>query len=219
MSLSTTEPITATSTGPIAIRTPFVQPQDCKTQWKTTTVPASVVSGTTIMTPILISEPAATCYPSRWDEVTPESRLSFSPGVCPEGWVYNAMAEDGSSAASTAFCCNSGFSYLGFPGYALVTSLVPNRCGKFARNIEDDAEDSSDTNLGKSVMVHQGWAITWAASDTATLTPKLPTLTSSMRVPTWTPGQEIKGGAYDPSHPSPSTREYLSDGSYANRNL
>lgn len=106
MSLSTTEPITATSTGSIAIRTPFVQPPDCKTQWKTTTVPASVVSGTTIMTPILISEPAATCYPSRWDEVTPESRLSFSPGVCPEGWVYNAMAEDGSSAASTAFCCN-----------------------------------------------------------------------------------------------------------------
>lgn len=101
-----------------------------------------------------------------------------------------------------------------FDGYALATSLYPsNRCGKFARNIEDDEdEDSSDTNLGKTVMVHQGWAITWAASDTATLTPKLPTLTSSMRVPTWTPGQKIKGGAYDPSHPSPSTREYLSDG-------
>lgn len=101
-----------------------------------------------------------------------------------------------------------------FDGYALATSLYPsNRCGKFARDIEDDmGEDSSDANLGKTVMVHQGWAITWAASDTATLTPKLPTLTSSMRVPTWTPGQNIKGGAYDPYHPSPSTREYLSDG-------
>jgi len=45
--------------------------------------------------------------------------------------------------------------------------------------------------------VHQGWAITWAKSDTATLTPKLPTLTSEMRVPEWTPGQKIRDGEYD----------------------
>lgn len=106
MSLSTTEPVTATSTGQLAISTPFVQPSDCKTQWKTTTVRASVVSGTTVMTSVMVSEPAATCYPPGWDGVTPESRLSFSPGVCPEGWVYYAMAEDDSPAASTAFCCN-----------------------------------------------------------------------------------------------------------------
>jgi hypothetical protein len=100
---------------------------------------------------------------------------------------------------------------LGFDGYGLVTSLVPNRCGKFARNIEDDEEDSSDnTNSGKTVMVHQGWAITWAKSDTATLTPKLPTLTSEMRVPEWTPGQKIRDGEYDryPSY-SIDTEELL----------
>lgn len=98
-----------------------------------------------------------------------------------------------------------------FQGYGLATSLVPNRCGKYAWNIDDTEEDLSDTNLGKTVMVHQGWAITWAASDTETLTPKLPTLTSSMRLPTWTPGQNIKGGAYDPSHQGQSTREYFGD--------
>jgi len=84
-------------------------------------------------------------------------------------------------------------------------TIFSNRCGKFARNIDDDDddddEDSSDTNMGKTVMVHQGWAITWAKSDTATLTPQLPTLTSDMRVPTWTPGEKIRDGEYD-AHPS-----------------
>lgn len=105
MSLRTTESITAISTGLLAIRTPFVQPSDCETQWRTSIVPDSVVSGTTRMSPIMISDPAATCYPSGWGHVIPESRLSFSPGVCPEGWVYNAMAEN-TFAVSTAFCCN-----------------------------------------------------------------------------------------------------------------
>lgn len=82
-----------------------MQPSDCKTQWKTTAVSASAVNGTTFRTPAMISEPAATCYPSGWDEASPKSRLSFSPGVCPQGWVYNAMAESGSQVESTAFCC------------------------------------------------------------------------------------------------------------------
>jgi len=47
------------------------------------------------------------------------------------------------------------------------------------------------------VMIHQAWALTWEAADTSTLTPKLPELTSSMLVPTWTPGEVIPKGAYD----------------------
>ncbi|KAF6800983.1 hypothetical protein CMUS01_15526 [Colletotrichum musicola] len=49
-------------------------------------------------------------------------------------------------------------------------------------------------------MMHEAWAVTWDATDTSTLTPKLPTLTSSMRVPKWTPGQKIRKGEYDPYH-------------------
>lgn len=105
MSHGTTKPVYPTSTGLLAIRTPFVQPSDCNTQWKTTSISASAVNGTTFRTPAMISEPAATCYPSGWDEATPKSQLSFSPGVCPEGWVYNAMAESGFQVESTAFCC------------------------------------------------------------------------------------------------------------------
>jgi len=47
------------------------------------------------------------------------------------------------------------------------------------------------------VMIHQAWALTWEAVDTSTLMPKLPELTSSMFVPTWTPGEVIPKGAYD----------------------
>lgn len=46
-------------------------------------------------------------------------------------------------------------------------------------------------------MVHKAWAVSWAASDTATLTPKLSTITSPMRVPTWTPGQKTRDGMLD----------------------
>lgn len=86
-------------------------------------------------------------------------------------------------------------------------TIFSNRCGKFARNIDDDDnddnddKDSLDTDVGKTLMVHQGWAITWAKSDTTTLTPQLPTLTSDMRVPKWTPGEKIRDGEYD-AHPS-----------------
>lgn len=46
-------------------------------------------------------------------------------------------------------------------------------------------------------MVHEPWAVTWAATDMATLTPKLPTITSSMTVPQWTPGETIRDGQWD----------------------
>lgn len=46
-------------------------------------------------------------------------------------------------------------------------------------------------------MIHEPWAVTWAASDSATLTPKLPTITSSMTVPQWTPGETIRDGQWD----------------------
>ncbi|KAG8163825.1 hypothetical protein KVR01_005743 [Diaporthe batatas] len=203
---------TPTSTGPLAIRTSFIQPSDCKTQWKTTAVP-SLGGGSTVMSTIMISEPAATCYPSGWDDITPESRLHFSPGVCPKGWVYHAMQEDTSLAVSTAFCCQSGFDYA-FYG-PVVPTFLSNPCGKYGdrRDTEDtgeEGEDASSTRVGTTFMVHEGWAITWAKSDTATMTPKLPTLTNEMRVPTWTPGQKIRDGEYDRYHnDSQSSEEWF----------
>ena len=50
---------------------------------------------------------------------------------------------------------------------------------------------------GMTIVVHEAWAVTWVDSDRSTLTPKLPDLTSSMSVPTWTPGDKIPKGKYD----------------------
>ncbi|KAF4162406.1 hypothetical protein CNMCM6936_002132 [Aspergillus lentulus] len=47
------------------------------------------------------------------------------------------------------------------------------------------------------IQVHEAWAISWAGSDTATMSPSLPTLTNSMIVPTWVPGEIIPPARYD----------------------
>ncbi|OBT84114.1 hypothetical protein VE02_07755 [Pseudogymnoascus sp. 03VT05] len=51
--------------------------------------------------------------------------------------------------------------------------------------------------LTQSAQAHQAWHITWEASDTSTLTPSLPELTSNKHVPTWKPGEIIEKGMYD----------------------
>ncbi|KAK1973959.1 hypothetical protein LZ30DRAFT_741958 [Colletotrichum cereale] len=71
--------------------------------------------------------------------------------------------------------------------------MVPNPCGAI-----DTATESRSIYRGPDTLtLHPAWLITWEASDTATLTPKLPTLTSSMLVPEWTPGQVIPDHKYD----------------------
>jgi hypothetical protein len=45
--------------------------------------------------------------------------------------------------------------------------------------------------------LYPAWHITWEASDISTLSPQPPTLTSSMRVPVWTPGMTLAPGDYD----------------------
>jgi hypothetical protein len=56
-------------------------------------------------------------------------------------------------------------------------------------------------------LVHEAWNVEWAKSDTSTLTPPLPTLTSNMMIPQWTPGQSIRPGQYDRPKPDPRNRE------------
>lgn len=106
MSSTTKSSVAVAATALLSITTPFVQPPDCKTQWRTASTLSSLFDGTMQTTLVKVSEPASTCYPSGWDDVAPESRLRFGPGVCPEGWTYNRMAENGSRAATTAFCCD-----------------------------------------------------------------------------------------------------------------
>ncbi|KAF6781830.1 hypothetical protein CMUS01_16751, partial [Colletotrichum musicola] len=118
---------------------------------------------------IILSAPAASCNPSGWDCFSHESRLRFSPGVCPKGWIYHDMAEDGLTGASTAFCCQSGFSNQKAVFYTFYGS---RDCVSWVTASDSAA---STTTSQQTIMMHEAWAVTWDATDTSTLTPKLPT--------------------------------------------
>ncbi|KAF0332008.1 hypothetical protein GQ607_000024 [Colletotrichum asianum] len=231
MSLTTTTTTTsnatttATSISLLTITTPWVEPSDCASQWTTSTVSYEMYGGTTVTQEYTISNPAATCYPSGWDGFAPEHRLRFRPGVCPDGWVYNDMAEPITRVVSTAHCCqrfvivtllqitrakpltkihrSSGFDGLGTRTLRSLSTLAP-LCAK-------SEWTTAGTRSGPRTLVHDAWIVTWAKSDTATLTPKLPTLTSGMRVWTWTPGEKIPKGR-DDANKVDNGVQYMSQG-------
>ena len=68
---------------------------------------------------------------------------------------------------------------------------------------DGELEVSGIVDSDQTLMVHRPWLVTWASSDRATLTPEPPTLTSRMVVPTWTPGEVIPDGKYDPEPDPP----------------
>ncbi|KAK1714215.1 hypothetical protein BDP67DRAFT_513571 [Colletotrichum lupini] len=194
MSSTITESVPATTTENLAITTPFVQPPDCSNQWTTTkTSHRSLVSISgsevyrDVISKVSVSAPSSSCYPSGWDRVAEYSRLNFSPGVCPEGWTYYSMAHTYNEGPTSAYCCNSGFNYTRVNGMA---------CAAWRPKTEA-LSNPEDAKSDQVLMIHTPWTVTWDASDTATLTPKLPTLASPMIVPTWTTGQTIPDGVYD----------------------
>ncbi|KAM5369069.1 hypothetical protein ACJZ2D_009164 [Fusarium nematophilum] len=189
---------TGTATEQLALTTPFEERRRCWSKWRRREVPAS---GRRTMA-VLMSEPVSSCYPSGWDDAVPESRLHFSPAVCPSGWVYHSMGEQ-AAEVSTAICCESGYTWGDFRGYDLITSMVPSEwhCGRWVKNIDTRAPENMARNTAadETLFLHPAWFVSWGASDTSTLTPQLPTLTSGRMVPTWTPGQEIPDRKYNDS--------------------
>lgn len=101
----------ATPTQLLALTTPFKQPRGCDSHWERTGILST--EGDTSTVPVLLSKAVPSCYPSGWGDVVPESRWHFNPAVCPSGWTYYNMGEDGVKGHSTAFCCNrSASNYL-----------------------------------------------------------------------------------------------------------
>ncbi|KAF5010996.1 hypothetical protein FDECE_2866 [Fusarium decemcellulare] len=213
----------ATATSRIALTTPYEQPRSCPSNWKRTTA-AWTQDGSSAV-PALMSDPISTCYPSGWDDTEAGSRFSFSPAVCPSGWVYWKMARetDSSPASSTAYCCERfdllqkahsketkpatsdyTFDWVG-GAQQLASTLVPNQCTRWVKSTTGMSDEdgtitatASDLEQNDSVitpdgtlMVHQAWAITWAASDTAYLSPQPPALYSGETVGSWDPHESV----------------------------
>ncbi|KAK0116460.1 hypothetical protein ONS95_013475 [Cadophora gregata] len=144
--------------------------------------------------PVLVSQTVSSCYPSDWDKSIPESRLNFSPAVCPSGMIYHQMG-DGFDLWDSSFDDNF---------HAVKNARTPNQC------VRTSPEEPTTTTKGSrsqnsitsadittTIMVHEAWMLTWAASDRSTLSPNLPDLTNGTTLPTWVPGDKIPDGEYD----------------------
>ncbi|CAJ0538944.1 Ff.00g068040.m01.CDS01 [Fusarium sp. VM40] len=203
LSLSKTSMTTATATQLLALTTPFKQPRGCDSHWERTSILSTEGDTSTVL--VLLSKAVPSCYPSGWEDVVPESRWNFNPAVCPSGWTYYDMAEDREMGVSTASCCNSGYTRLNDDDWELVAyDISTYHCGRWVQNTDElsttsNAEAASSVSTIRTLMLHKAWSISWNASDTSTMTPKLPSLTNKMEVPVWTPGQDIPKGKYDES--------------------
>ena len=85
-----------TTTALLALTTPFVAPPGC---------PVFRTLGSIDAVTVLVADDPS-CMPGGWDDIAPESRFSFNPGVCPSGWVYYNIADGESIDEFTAFCCD-----------------------------------------------------------------------------------------------------------------
>ncbi|KFX87783.1 hypothetical protein O988_09293 [Pseudogymnoascus sp. VKM F-3808] len=182
-----------TATNVLALTTPFVQKPDCESIWALSHVSSYEDDGHLTSVAFLASdaddERFTSCQPPGWASVVPASRFSFSPAVCPSNWTYYDMASttNAGTTFTTAYCCASEFyprSYYLDPPY--LATGVP--CWRDAR-----AGDVSSL----LAQAHEAWHISWAASDTSTLSLALPEITSGMHVYSWVPGETISPGAYD----------------------
>ncbi|KAF4439479.1 hypothetical protein F53441_12586 [Fusarium austroafricanum] len=191
---SSTSQVMPTVTKLISLTTPFKQPSGCDSNFAKTSV---LPTRTTSTVPILLSTAEPSCYPSGWEDVIHESRLDFYPAVCPSGWTYHTMRTT-YSGLSVATCCNSGYTPLNGEDFGLVLSQPYStmNCGRWTKN-GDVQITSSNTEERETLMLHEAWTVYWNNSDTSTLSPQLPTLTSDMIVPTWVPGEDIPPGKYD----------------------
>jgi hypothetical protein len=153
--------------------------------------------------------------------------FTFSPAVCPQDWTYYEMSstKDYSAAYCCARYDNpvplpslspspiytlpypvtdhhSGFTFRA-EGYVLPTSALMPACGRTINSGETtitaplaSRTDATGT-FTQGMIVHRAWHVTWAGSDTATMSPSLPPLTSGKYLAVWKPGQGVPDGAFD----------------------
>lgn len=114
---STTLTTTTTTTATAALTTPWVRPASCSHGHTTTRFTGTTITlgssypYTTVTSNVAIiysENYRDECLPTGWDVnfgIDGNSRIVFSPGVCPSGWTaYNLQAR--SYGASTATCCS-----------------------------------------------------------------------------------------------------------------
>ncbi|KAH8601095.1 hypothetical protein B0O99DRAFT_736338 [Bisporella sp. PMI_857] len=226
---TSTSTVLATTAALLAITTPFIPPPSCTpirdmTSFLTTVdstwayqasnnASRYITSISTSWVSVLLSNPSnlgfTACQPSGWASMVPPQGLSFSPAVCPSGWLAHSVRttslvkEKSTKIISTAYCCESGYELWRY-GTEAILSISPACWETFkATGLEGLVTEwpSITTRRGEfnadTFVMHPAWHITWEKSDTSSLMPVPPSLTSNMLIAIWTPGTPVEKGRYD----------------------
>lgn len=98
------------------------------------------------------------------------------------------------------------------PTKGLYKTVCVNTWEESTRMVKDKEGDGEGTvPMTEGTVYYPGWTISWRSTDTRTLTPVWPSLTSDMLIPTWTPGMQIKDGQYDNKGPTNDVTEPRED--------
>ncbi|KAJ4152853.1 hypothetical protein LMH87_009373 [Akanthomyces muscarius] len=131
-------------------------------------------------------------------EVPRESTPIRIPAVCPSAWTaYDLQIEaagSGNSRLSSAWCCPSGFTPTGNAEYYQGSAI--RACAQtLAQNTSlSSAWKDHGRELITTQLLETPWLITWAKSDTKTLSPRPPSLgdrCTRAEISTWVPGAKV----------------------------
>ncbi|KAJ4151526.1 hypothetical protein LMH87_012218 [Akanthomyces muscarius] len=138
----------------------------------------------------------SSCNPPGWDL----DNFTFSPAVCPSGWVYYRVtltsSDIGQRAYTQACCCASGFTYAGNGQPNLPSQRCDSEPTSFAPSPGNETLSGADATTTMIVTMHQPFVAQWHESETKLLPFSLPSMASGAWLPTWTPRSkaEIVGG-------------------------
>ncbi|KAJ5836481.1 hypothetical protein N7447_002507 [Penicillium robsamsonii] len=177
---------------------------------------ASYGSSTISPVAFLISDVAdphfSACQPNGWDHRDPASQFHFSPAVCPSYWTYFEMRRTSTKFGnenlayySTAYCCASDYQLWDRYQSSPITSLTApyyryTEAGWTSTTVTIWSTGTKTTKVfTEGYMAHAVWEISWAASDTVSMSPTLPPLDSGEYFSTWVLGQSLTMPSLEPT--------------------
>ncbi|KAJ6779794.1 hypothetical protein PWT90_01486 [Aphanocladium album] len=208
MASTATPAMTAT---PSPMTTPFVFPDSCIGNWDYTAT--HITDHTTHLRIFDIGTDSDACNHGQTLNIdNGDLAVRFSPGVCPSGWTaYDLEIEQsaaGQSRKSSATCCPSGFTtspaYRGGGG----------ACTQIVSQTEPNNTDYFDSR-NETIRVESMWLITWAKSDTKSMSPRPPSLggdCTGAEIHTWVPGAKVKDGQRFCSRPESGGEPFSNPG-------
>lgn len=192
----TATPFTSSPTATVpmpAFTTPFPQPTSCSSVL-TTTVRYYSGYGTTSSRTLLLPDTSDPRYVAC---LNPAGQFTFSPAVCPQGWIAwwlgqtnpppGAPTISNTVYLSTAYCCAPNYS---MPQEDIQNDPSPS-CRQAFTTTTSTSGDVLVSTWTLSLALLPAWHISWQPTDVPTLSPQPPVLEGE-RITQWVPGTDLK---------------------------